>query len=423
MNSYIHKNIVENNHDNSLQNYTLKLLFGPMVGCELLLPAEDYFLLINPGSALKVEDETLTPAQQHAAHYTLNTLYIPCDTHSPNITLRLSHPSENEGKNAFQLEIQDLNGTITEVIEENAVFSYKHIHFSIKRHEQAWSDAVLNFNSLSALPQNPLQHGSASSSQKTTKLYLSGLFLTLSILFAATAVWYKNSNVEQHVSTLSDALAGAPGPVEIVKGRDNGTIYILTQGLPEMEWATQTINKLNQTNKVLPVWLSKHRQKVIEELTLAGFPVLQINYGSPEHPGIAVYRKMSPSEVKRFRTAVLNAIPFATDFATTLKSKEQLLAEARQGLDRLNIVYRQVKTDNGYVLVIRDTLSDNVLMALRNSILNFNQKWGEKIINFSVNLDEDWLKNKSYTTSAENYIFLNPKHWYFPLKQREKNYG
>ncbi|AXF77647.1 PrgH/EprH family type III secretion apparatus protein [Erwinia tracheiphila] len=415
MNSDQIKNVSADYSEEPAQIYCLKVLFGPMLGCELHLPEGDYFLIIEPGLALQDKTNNITSEQQHAAHYTLNTLYIPCDKPSPNIILRLSNSLEEGG---FRLELQDSAGFSTDIIEENKIFSHEHIHLALKRHDADWEEAITHFNLLPAKSKAEHEDNLQHRIKKRKELIFLIAFLLLAVLFIGTGIlWYKKTEYNQQVLTLTEVLSGAPAPLQVVKGRDGKKIYVLAHNLPEMEWSTQAIRKMNESHRVIPIWLRQHGQDTIRRLFQAGYPVLQLDFNSPSHPVISLYRDPLPVEEKKLKSALLEYLPFYDDISITIKTKSQLLAEARQGLDRLHVPYRKIDTANGYALVVKDALSDSVLFALRDFIVEFNRKWGSNVINFSINLDENWLQNKSYVDSPDGYLFLNPRHWYFPLNK------
>jgi len=186
-----------------------------------------------------------------------------------------------------------------------------------------------------------------------------------------------------------------------------------------MEWAKEAINKMHIQENIFLVLLSKNKKDIIDELSQMGYPVLQFDYSSPEHPVLAIYRTLTHQEEIDLIKITLQKIPYALSINFIIKTKEQLVQDARQGLDKLNVHYRLISTATGYSLVIRDALSDNTLQSLYEFISIFNQQWGDIVITFSINLDENWLQNKSYLDSTKGYLFLNPRHWYFPLNNKE----
>ncbi|QQG29064.1 PrgH/EprH family type III secretion apparatus protein [Pectobacterium carotovorum] len=413
--------------DNPLNNFTIKLLFGPMFGCELNVTAGDYFLIINPSSTLQDETAGISSVQEHAVHYTLNTLYIPCNVLSPNIILRLSHRLENEDKAGYGVEILDVSGNENVLVDENEIFTHGHICFAFKQSEKIWSEDILNYNLQSTEQKSErvlANHDIARFFNKRKNRAIAfGLFLLFLLLISASIVWYKKIESDRHVLTLNSVLSGSPSPLEVVKSRDDKTIFVLAQKLQEMEWAQEALFiKIKDNQNVVPVWLAQHKEETIALLYQAGYPVLQLDYSTPQHPVLAIYLPLSKTEEENLKSILLQKIPFATDIKLIVKDKNQLLKEARQGLDRLHIAYRKINTEVGYSLIIRDALSDSVLTSLNQYIKKFNSQWGSNIINFSINLDENWLQDKSYVDSSNGYLFLNPRHWYFPLKKRDINY-
>ncbi|MEB5957504.1 PrgH/EprH family type III secretion apparatus protein [Escherichia coli] len=403
--------------------YTMKVLFGPMFGCELHLPADDYFLIIAPGLALKDNVTTSLSAMDHAATYTQKTLYIPCETPSPNLILHLLEQADKDGIGVgYHIEIQDESNSHPVALRENEVFTYQHIRFAIKRNEDEWSEHIKNFTL-------PSVHDDEFSSQKMHEslknkrhqtLIICTIILIMSLL-TASVIWYRKLEHEQQLFNLNEVIGSAPFPLEIVRGHNDKFIYVLAKEYQAMEWVQEALFKRQENKTVVPVWLPKQKKEIIEQLSKAGFPVLQIDFTKPQHPIIALWQDLSTQEIEDLNVAALQQIPFALDIRTTIKTKVQLLQDARQGLDRLHIYYRQINTPTGYALVVRDALSDSALSALLYFIKNFNHQWGNRIINFSVNLDENWLQNKSYLDSSNGYLFLNPHHWYFPLKQGDAN--
>lgn len=80
-------------------------------------------------------------------------------------------------------------------------------------------------------------------------------------MITAGVIWYKKLESDQQVLTLNEALAGAPMPVDIVRGRDNNLIYVLAQNFQAMEWAREALFKLQGKDSVVPVWLTQQKKK------------------------------------------------------------------------------------------------------------------------------------------------------------------
>ncbi|WP_299999385.1 PrgH/EprH family type III secretion apparatus protein [uncultured Cedecea sp.] len=401
------------------KNYSLKILFGPMFGCELNLPENDYFLIINPASSLQNKSSEFTLDSEHATSYTANTLYIPCDLTSPNISLHLSECGQDDNGCYFDIEIHDENGnSYKSLLRENEVFIHEHIRLAIKNSDNEWSENIKKNHIVPVIESTFHDNTINNTKKKRLIFFFAGIFISIIILFFSIFIFYKKPG-DQQVISLNEALSGAPAPLEVVKGREDKNIYILAQKSREMTWATEAVHKMNNHDNFLVVLLSKNKIELIDELSKLGYPVLQFDYRLPQHPVLAIYRTLTPQEEIDLKEIILKRIPYALSIDFIVKTKEQLLKIAQQGLDRLNIHYKLIDTTAGYSLVVRDTLSDNMLNSLHEFINGYIQNWGETAITFSINLDEDWLRNKSYVDSAKGYLFLNPRHWYFPLNNKD----
>ncbi|MDI6539595.1 PrgH/EprH family type III secretion apparatus protein [Pantoea ananatis] len=406
------------------QEFSLKLLFGPMSGCELHLPANDYLLVIDSGASLQNKAGETISVEDHALHYALNTLYIPCEIPSPNIVLRLSNPQMLANSYEYPAEIHTAEGVVESQIGENQVYTWQHIHIAVKDREHQWSEQVVNFNKVASVNEKRLMNGKENRwglviKNRITKIILACFFSCIVVYIIALSVkGYRKNESTEPLPALERLLSGSPGVLKVFKGQRLDKIYVLAEQLPEMEWAMEALHKLELKSDVEPILLYRHQRELVRQLGRDGYPVLQIDYREPQHPLVALYHRLTPEEERQFTRLMLAKIPFARDIKTTIRTKDQVLQEARQGLARLCIRYREVKTETGYALIINDKLSDNKLAALSNFIKGFDKNWGGNIVRFSINLDESWLQNKSYVDKSGGYVFLNPKHWYFPLSAK-----
>jgi len=402
----------------SKQNYTLKILFGPMYGCELVLPAADYFLIIKPSSSLIDKGIEKNNFNEHAVHYAKNTLYIPCETPCANVVLHLSAPADEGYPNQFNIGIHDENGeTLSLKMNLNTIFSHDSIKLAIKHSKDTWSEKII-------LPPVKMPDTEAITrhipwqDNRTLLKFIAFIFLLIMLFTLLFTYVYQDVSSDPQMVTLHDALAGAPEPLDIVKGRDNN-IYILTRNIHSLEWVQKTIYKLNTPHNFIIMSLSKTNKYIVNELIKSGYPVLQVDDQHPDSPVFVIYRPLSESEEADLKSLVMKKLPYTIAISFILKTKEKLLKDAQQGLERLSVSYRKVKTSSGFAFIIRDTLSDNSLNSLRNFIKQYHYFWGTHFISFSINLDDNWLQNKSYVDSAHGYLFLNPRHWYFPLDNKE----
>lgn len=396
------------------KTFTLKILFGPMFGCELSLPADDYFILIQPALAGSASDWDTRKKLEHTAAFVHSTLYFPCDVASPNLILRLKNKHDDEQGVGYHIDIHDSNGCDTQIVEENTLFRHQHICLAFKESHAAWDDSITGYNrTLPVSPRNRDEtHITAFNSHKRKALVCAGMLLML-LLGGAGIAWYKHQKYENQVVALNVSLAGAPAPLKIVRARNN-TLYVFGNGHQEMVWLREVLYKLNDTTHIIPVMTTQAKKEIVKFMQKKGYPALQLDLSTPQHPQLSTYERLSNAQESALKHALLQEMPYAENIDIVFQNKETLLKQAQQGLERLHIPYRQINTDSGYALIVRDALSDNTLSTLREFITDFYSRWGNQVINFSINLNENWLQDKSYLDAQEGYFFIDPLHWYFP---------
>lgn len=403
------------------ETFTLKILFGPMFGCELNLPADDYFFNIHPQIKQNHIGGDMQEGVTNMASFACKTLYIPCEVDSENLRISLTEKVEIDGKHGYQVDILGPDNIGIAIIEENVFFQHGSIRLALKKCHEEWSDEISTYNWTKASPPYFSDTLLEKTHNKKTKKY-SFFFLTLALFFVFIYIaWYDYWQRPSHVASLNTILAGSPAPLKIIKS-DN-KIYVFGEGYQEMTWLHDVLYKLNETTNVTPIWTTRTRKEVIKKLHNKGFPVLQLDLTLPEFPQLYTYRKLDNEQKAALKTEAHQSLPYAKRIDIFFKDKESLVKQAQHGLERFQILYRCVTTDSGFALIIKDDLSDSAINSLNTFITDFYNQWGDQIVSFSVNMNENILKDKSYLNAKEGYLFISPKHWYFPLNKKEINYG
>ncbi|MCW2474868.1 PrgH/EprH family type III secretion apparatus protein [Candidatus Symbiopectobacterium sp. NZEC151] len=402
--------------------FTLKILFGPMYGCELNLPVDNYFFNIHPEIKQSSTGGDMQEGVANMASFACKTLYIPCEVDSDNLRLYLTEKLEIDGKSGYQVDILGPDNSQTVLIEENVFFQQGNIRLALKKNHDKWSDEISTSNWVKANQTLSLSDASLRRAKKDNLKTYSYSLLILTIFCICTYIaWYNYSQQSSQIVSLNAVLAGSPAPLKIIKS-DN-QIYVFGEGYQEIAWLHDVLYKLNETTKVTPIWTSRTRKEVIKKLHNKGFPILQLDLTLPEFPQLYTYRKLDNEQETSLKTQAHQSLPYAKRIDVFFRDKESLVKQAQHGLERIQILYRCVTTDNGFALIIRDDLSDSAINALNIFITDFYNQWGDQIVSFSINMNENILKDKSYLNAKEGYLFISPTHWYFPLNKKDINYG
>jgi len=391
------------------QNFTLKLLFGPMFGCELNLLAEDYFLITGYETPRGIEDDVVH--EHHAAAFATNTLYIPSSAEAPNITLHLSECLSSRDPDVFSMELHDEKDVTRESVKLNTLISRGIIRFAVKRSEEEWNLPIIDAD----LPTPEKQKANKNFKKiiATRRFLIAGGGMATLLLLAAVFFGFNLNKETPNLHPLEELVAHTPGTVSLLKSRQGDRIFLLTENFETLEWIKASLSRSPDIKNAVPALINDEEQQALSDLITAGYPALQVNLQHPLQPSLSLYQAVPVRDVMKIKKTVMQSLPFAKSVQVQIKDKKQLLESATQGLDRLHIVYEMHSAPSGYTLAINGDLHDTTLNDIESFIRNFYRQWGDNFIHFSVNPNENLLHDKSYVTSQGGYVFLGPKQWYF----------
>lgn len=402
----------DNKNEAGELSYTLKILFGPMYGSDLILPPNTYSIIIGRSQALMIDAQG--DEQGHACHYAHNTLFIPYDARHVNMALHLPAIQETgeEGQDSFTLEINDPEDPQQRRVTHNAVFSDGDIHFAVKRADEEWHQDISDFKQPGALPAPGGDTDATWDTLRKRRVLVAGVVAVIMLLIAA-AIGVRYYRTSHQIISLTAALAGSPSPVTLLQGND-GKIYALASHYRDLQWLKAALAKRPNAADVVPLWLTQTAQDITNSLRLEGVPVLRLDMAHPATPVLLVLEDMTQAKQNALRKKLLPRLPYAKTLGFRSFSKNFLVQQAKQGLNRMHIVYRQVATPFGFSFLIHDQLNDNTMAELQGFMETFYSQWGSDFITFSINLDENWLRDKSYLAAPNGYVFVNQHNWYFP---------
>ncbi|MBG6247214.1 MULTISPECIES: PrgH/EprH family type III secretion apparatus protein [Symbiopectobacterium] len=250
------------------ETFTLKILFGPMFGCELNLPADNYFFNIHPQIKQSNTGDDIHEGVTNMASFACKTLYIPCEVNSDNLRISLAEKLEIDGKHGYLVDILGPDNAQTALIEENVFFQHGNIRLALKKHYDERSDEISNYNWIKgnktpSCPETSLEINHNKKIKKYSR------FLVVLTLFFIYIAWYNYWQQSSQVASLNTILVGSPAPLKIIKS--NSGIYVFGEGYQEITWLHDVLYKLNETNKVIPIWTARTRKEVIKNCIIRAF--------------------------------------------------------------------------------------------------------------------------------------------------------
>ncbi|MBC0281729.1 hypothetical protein FSF43_021055, partial [Escherichia coli] len=94
-------------------------------------------------------------------------------------------------------------------------------------------------------------------------------------------------------------------------------------------------------------------------------------------------------------------------------SDETALSQAEEGLKHRNIPFYRKGTGTNLTFMISGELNDTEIFRAREFIKQYNQKWGERYVQFGIELINDRSKENSFLYGKYMYMKDAPDVWSF----------
>lgn len=378
------------------QPYVIRILNGPLMGCEYPLQAGKILFIVGKHSAVAEEDFfPVLPG---------DTIYIPLEQDGVNFEITTDNHDPGDGQIALH-ELRD-SGCHTRYVERNTPVRVGGLGIAVRARDEAWSTAVLSY------PET----GGGKQGKKRRGYLVPGLcLLALAVAIpGAVRLW----NTPQHRTAELNALLGdEQHRFKILPGR-NHLYYIFARNEQDRLWARQVavregygdsaqVIDADEENKRITMWFDSHYP------TLAYY---RLHLDNPETPQLWVSRQrtdLNASLRKHLTESLMALLPYARAVDIVPVSDETALSQAEEGLKHRNIpFYRNSKGDD-LTFMISGELNDTEIFRAREFIKQYNQKWGERYIQFGIELKNDRNKDRSFRYGKYMYVKTAPDVWNF----------
>ncbi len=378
------------------QPYVIRILNGPLMGCEYPLQAGKILFIVGKHSAVAEEDFfPVLPG---------DTIYIPLEQDGVNFEITTDNHDPGDGQIALH-ELRD-SGRHTRYVERNTPVRVGGLGIAVRARDEAWSTAVLSY------PET----GGGKQGKKRRGYLVPGLcLLALAVAIpGAVRLW----NTPQHRTAELNALLGdEQHRFKILPGR-NHLYYIFARNEQDRLWARQVavregygdsaqVIDADEENKRITTWFDSHYP------TLAYY---RLHLDNPETPQLWVSRQRTDLNAflrKHLTESLMALLPYARAVDIVPVSDETALSQAEEGLKHRNIpFYRNSKGDD-LTFMISGELNDTEIFRAREFIKQYNQKWGERYIQFGIELKNDRNKDRSFRYGKYMYVKTAPDVWNF----------
>ncbi|VVD85446.1 hypothetical protein PAQ31011_01342 [Pandoraea aquatica] len=388
------------------QGAVLRLLSGPMRGCEFALPSGVTLFVIGPSDpAFDRGWQTEMPP---------NAIYVPMDGDGGDNFEVLVDDAGREG-----LFVRVLNeGAGAEVaIDASQIARIGDVRVGVKRVDAVWSDEVQR--SLCADARLDDGVSPARARRRWQQAFWS---CAVVVLLVASAFFYWRSEPQRQAQSVSEYLESLGGRATVLPGND-GHLYVLTEDGDARNALTRALGaEVIKREKLVLVALNEENARITQWIDTSRTDVLyfKLSLDDPAVPELWINRKqkgLSDMEMAQFRQALLEKIPYAHRVNITLHDETEASGEAEDALKRQMVPFLRADTPEGVTFHISTELDDVQLRRLNGFMQTFEKRWGKRLVHFNVDLRDDWTAQQSYAYGPAAYVKDGPHQWRFINRQ------
>lgn len=395
--------------NNPVRKIVVKLLNGTLGGCEFTLQSGRTVFLYSDKKAVEAQYQgTLLPD---------NTVVIPSLEGENNVTFEVDVPSdfsENLILRAHNTERIILPGNIVTVGSQKLAW-------------QEYGDDFSNLicEDISKDHSNEDVITNKKIAKKLSFYWIKYVILAVVLLLAIFIVFFFATESSRKVDSVYDVLLDNHSDYQVLYGRDK-ILYVLSKANKSAQWASQIIVRTSYKEKTI-VSTYKTEEVRIGQWIESNIPSLKfhrVKLDDPQNPliEISVERNTLNAKVRSdISEMILSIIPYAQTVSLYDISDSYSKKYAIDGLNKIAVPFTEVKSQDYITLVVRGALEDGELYNLKRFISSYNEIWRSGYVQFALELNDDWLKGKSYKYGDNGYVKLSSKHWYFP-KNIERTY-
>ncbi len=377
--------------------FTLKFLSGPLYGTDIPLPDDDVTFVVgndvfDAATASGDRDTGRLPQAE-------NTLYVPLAVRSPNFRLLLSTgtlPSDADAQTAsgtpgVAAHVLSPDGLQDQWISFNHPQQIGKLWLALKPATQPWSDAVnAHLRGTCDTPQNGVS-AQGTTAPVTKRWYRRGWLLALVLLgalavFAIPASHAVRGIVENRTQQHPLSAFTHTGAI-VLPGRDDCT-YFLVKEMPLERWSRMLKRQNIDMRRTVLSGIDQEAARAAALLDQHRVPFWTVRMDDPAHPLVITNTDTVPADIERGRDALMKAFPYARSVRVEHNSQDDVIDRALHSLDVANIEFDVERYAQGAAVRIGGALDDRQLQRIDDTIQRFQSLWGDRVVNFSVLLEE-----------------------------------
>ncbi|MBV2271705.1 PrgH/EprH family type III secretion apparatus protein [Escherichia coli] len=379
-----------------LESYAIRLLSGPLNGCE--------YEILNGRVLVIVGNDVSLGRSDSFSELPENTIVIPYGelTGSFEVIITTDPDLVVTIRELTAQEPEDRTLTLNQQIE---VLGLK---FAVKGKNEVWQ------YSIPGIVENNITSTRQHFFSSTLFKYVTLFFLFAIIFIAFYIVKASNDPQLRHIDKI---LVNKNRNYEILYGRDH-VIYINTNSLDEAVWVKQALEK-NQPGKPVRVINPDDESIRIFSWLADNFPDLQyfkLQLLDASNPRLTVSKQrnaITQQLIDNLIKGLLQTMPYASNISIAVLDDNVLESQAIETLSAIGLSYEKYKTANNVYFNIIGTLSDSELNKINNYVDEYYKQWGKQYVRFNVNLKNQDTNNSSFSYGDNRFEKSQGSKWTF----------
>lgn len=371
----------------------LRVLDGPLQGCEFALERPRTLFIVGPQSSIADEGQPFSVPE--------DAIYLPGDEVA-NFEVLLTDNSRDG------CVVRLLGGSEEHWLEWQMPHVVGGLRIALRPPGEPWAAHLLN-------PVAPPAGALAWGNRPETKRWWLPLLCASVLVAGLAATWYTLRDTS--VSSVEKLLGGAVGPVRVVHGREQG-VYVFADNERDLNWARQVMTRNGHSaERVLTPAMERSRLQLLLAERMPQVAWHRIDFSDLQHPQIWVSSQRNNLNATfrgNLEKLLRDATPYTTSFTVQAADDPALARRAELALARLALPFERTDRADSVTFSIQGSLQDTELAAVRDLVNGFYRQWGDRYVHFAVELKDDWLKGKSFQYGPSGYIKMTPSSWYFP---------
>ncbi|MFQ6283755.1 PrgH/EprH family type III secretion apparatus protein [Yersinia enterocolitica] len=377
----------------------LRVLNGLLNGCEFVIVSERLLVVVGADSGAN--------SLETIAELPDDTLFIPQNENGTNFEILLNKEDEND------VRLRELTEDEPKIssISLNSRVQVGNVIFAIGEQDKKWMPDVLGY-----VIEKTIDESKQSATEKKRNRFYSILAVLIFIIVSSVTYWFYDS-MDSHLRRLNKVLVNTKKELILAHGRDNIT-YVFAENERKAIWANQVIERGDYTGSVRVIFPEKESERIYSWLSnyIPKVKYFRLQLNNTLTPRLLISKQRSnltTEQIEEIRTQLMSIMPYAKSVEIVEINDTDLISQAEEELGALSLSYKRNQMNDYISYSIEGELNDSELIRLQYFVDGFYHQWGREFIRFNVSLEDNYLKDKSFSYGNYNYVKSGPGQWLF----------